>query len=64
MEFTQSNLTAINKAITSGALIVEYDGQKITYRSMGELMRARDLIKSELTTVSRIRHSVATFNRG
>jgi hypothetical protein len=64
MEFTQTNLTAINKAIASGALIVEYDGQKITYRSMSELMRARDLIKSELSAAPRVSHSIATFNRG
>lgn len=64
MSFTQNNLDAVNKAIASGALIVEYDGQKITYRSMGELMRARDLIKSDLASTPRVSHSVATFNRG
>ena len=64
MSFTQNNLDAVNKAIASGALVVEYDGQKITYRSMGELMRARDLIKSDLASTPRVSHSVASFNRG
>lgn len=64
MNFTQTNLDAVNKAIASGALTVEYDGQKIIYRSMSELLRARELIKSELASTPRVSHSVASFNRG
>lgn len=63
MDFTQANLDAINKALTSGTLTVECDGDKITYRSVSELLRIRDLIKSDLGT-PRIGSSVASFTRG
>ncbi|WP_238535631.1 phage head-tail joining protein [Paraburkholderia phytofirmans] len=48
MAFTQQNLDAIEKAIATGTLSVEYNGKRITYRSMGDLLKARDVIKTEL----------------
>lgn len=46
--FTVTQLEAIEAAIGSGELTVEYDGKKVTYRSMADLKAARDLIKAEL----------------
>lgn len=48
MAFTVAQLTAIETAIASGELIVEYDGKKIEYRNMNSLLRARDVIRQEL----------------
>lgn len=48
MAFTVTQLAAIEAALTSGELTVEYDGKRVTYRSMDELRQARDLVRGEL----------------
>lgn len=48
MTFTTSDLTAIESAIASGELTVISEGRQVTYRSMLDLMRARDTIRTEL----------------
>lgn len=52
MGYTVDQLTAVEAAIATGELTVEFTGpggtQKITYRSMADLMQARDLIRAEL----------------
>lgn len=48
MAFTQTDLDAINKAIASGVLEVEFDDEKIKYNSISELLKAKNIIKSEL----------------
>lgn len=66
MAFTQQNLDAIENAIATGTLSVEYNGKRVTYRSMSDLMRARDVIKSELAKqqpASAPRSSVAIYQR-
>lgn len=47
-EFTADNLARINKALASGALSVEYADKKVTYQTTTDLLRLRELIKSEL----------------
>lgn len=42
---TQANLDALEQAIVSGVLSVAYKDRTVTYRSMSELIRARDLAK-------------------
>jgi hypothetical protein len=66
MAFTQQNLDAIENAIATGTLSVEYNGKRVTYRSMSDLMRARDVIKSELAKqqpASTPRSSIAIYQR-
>ncbi|MCD8514638.1 MAG: hypothetical protein LRY31_01090 [Burkholderiaceae bacterium] len=47
--FTQSDLDAINAAIASGELTVRSsDGKQITYRSVSELLQARQTIEADL----------------
>jgi hypothetical protein len=47
--FTQSDLDAINAAIASGELTVRSsDGKQVTYRSMDELLKARQTIEGDL----------------
>lgn len=48
MTFTVDDLNAVETAIASGELTVISEGRQVTYRSMLDLMRARDLIKLEL----------------
>ena len=43
--WTTDDLAAIEKAIASGALKVEYNDRTVTYRSINELKQARELIK-------------------
>lgn len=48
MAFTQSDLDALNAAIASGAKRVRFQTHEVEYQSVSEMLRARDLIKSEL----------------
>lgn len=72
MAFTLSQLNALDSAIASGQLSVNYDGKSITYRSVSELMKARDLVRSELIVSGQLGTgplsnrgpaSLATFSR-
>ena len=48
MSFTIDDLNAIEQAIASGELTDISEGRQVTYRSMLDLMRARDVIRKEL----------------
>lgn len=48
MAFTLAQLSAIEAAIGSGELSVSYDGKTVTYRSVSDLLTARDTIRAEL----------------
>lgn len=48
MAFTQTQLDAIDAAIASGELTVSFGDRSVTYRSMSDLRRARELIKAEM----------------
>lgn len=52
MAFTQQDLVAVERAIASGTLTVEYNGKKVTFRTMGELVQARDLIKADVAAAN------------
>lgn len=66
--FTVTQLEAIESAIASGELTVRYDGKEVTYRSMDDLIKARDVIKGELVAAGTItgtpRRSYAVHSRG
>ena len=57
MAFTTTQLAAIEAALASGELTVEYDGKRVTYRSMAELRQARDLIRGELIAAGTLTES-------
>lgn len=66
-DFSQAQLDALNKMIASGVLRSEYDGQRIEYRTMAELIRARDMVKAALAPTgmtSRVTHVNPVFSRG
>ena len=49
MAVTRSDIDALDKAITSGILSVRHsDGKQIQYRSINDLIRARDIAISLL----------------
>lgn len=48
MAFTKIQLDAVENAIASGELRVMFDGREIIYRSIADLIRARDTIKASL----------------
>lgn len=46
--FTQEQLDAIEAAIASGTLEVSYSDKRVKYRSMSELLQARNMIRQAL----------------
>lgn len=70
MAFTADDLALIDRRIAAGELTVRFaDGKSVTYRSMAELLRARDRIKAELDAAGNGGQPVnrtifATFGRG
>lgn len=68
MAFTQPQLDALDDAIASGALTVRSaDGRMVTYQSMSEMLKARDLMASSLAATSGAaraypRHQLADFS--
>ncbi|TXH90346.1 MAG: hypothetical protein E6Q78_05240 [Rhodoferax sp.] len=52
MAFSQTDLDNINTAIATGEMTVEFNGRRVTYRSMAELERARSIIESDIARAS------------
>lgn len=48
MAYSETDLQAIEKAIARGVTKVKYADKEVTYSSLDELIRIRDLIKREL----------------
>ncbi len=68
MAFSVSQLTAIEEAIGSGELEVSYDGKTVKYRTMDELLKAYNMVRSSLIadgtiTSNRTRVSYAAHSR-
>lgn len=68
MALTQTDLDAINTAIASGELTVRSsNGSQVTYRSLDELVKARDLAKADIAAAASTaraypRHQLADFS--
>ena len=52
MAYTAADLSAVERAIASGVLTCVVNGQTVTYRSIRDLERARDLIRRDIATAS------------
>ena len=48
MSFSEEQLTALEGAISQGTLTVEFNGKRVTYRSLDEMLRLRDIIRKSL----------------
>ena len=46
--FSEAGLAAIEEAIAGGYLRVKYDDKEVTYQSLGELLRVRELIRRRI----------------
>lgn len=53
MAFQQSDLEAVERAIASGELSVSHNGRTVTYRSLADLLKARELISRALAGPAR-----------
>lgn len=48
MAYTTEQLNALDAAIAEGALTVKYQDKQVTYRSLDEMIRIRNLMRDEL----------------
>lgn len=48
MAYTQQQLAALEAAIAEGALTVKYADKAVTYRSLDEMIRIRDMMRDDL----------------
>jgi hypothetical protein len=46
--FSEAGLAAIEEAIAGGYLRVKYDDKEVTYQSLNELLRVREIIRRRL----------------
>jgi len=68
MALTQTDLEALDSAIATGELTVEFDGRRVTYRGVPELLQSRAhvaaVLSAQATTGQRqpgaVRYSFAT----
>lgn len=64
MAFTQTQLDALEISIATGSLSCEFDGKRVQYRSLDEMMRIRETIRGALgLTGGRSRFSLAAFTK-
>jgi len=61
MAFTQSDLDSIDRAIASGELSITHNGRTVTYRSMADLLKARDRIANSIASASTGRNGSYRF---
>lgn len=65
MAWSQTDLDVIEAAIASGTLKVKYTDKEVEYRSLTELLKARDLIRQALgITSGRTTRIFSEFDRG
>lgn len=64
MAFSQADLNNIRTAIAKGELIVEFDGRKVTYRSIDDLLKAEQHIATALATATRSKQSLGSSRKG
>lgn len=67
MAYTADQLQALQDALASGELTVEFDGKRVTYRSIDDLRKAIATVQGELaadgTVPARTRVSYAAFSK-
>ena len=65
MAFTQSDLDVLNAAIATGARSVRYGDKQVDYKTLDEMLRARQIMMQELglITVSS-KKFYGRFNKG
>lgn len=65
MAYTQAQLDALDEAIANGALVVMYDGKRVEYRTLDDLMRARRIVARGLEgSAARVTGWNPSYERG
>ncbi len=64
MAYTQSQLDALEAALASGTLTVEFDGKRVTYRSLDEIQRAIEIVKKGLGQQTHQHFSFTRYSSG
>jgi len=59
MAYTESQAEALREALASGVLTVEYDGKRVTYRSVREIKEALAQVEPALRLSSPACHAAA-----
>ena len=60
MSASQADLDALDRMIASGVLSMAYDGKRVEYRSMAELVQARAMLAAQVAASA---SSVSPFGR-
>jgi hypothetical protein len=63
MAFTNEQLVALDSAISQGVLKVKYSDKEVTFRSLSDMLKLRDMMLRELGQGSSTR-KFAVFNKG
>lgn len=61
---TQADIERLEKAINSGAMSVQYQDRKVTYRSLEEMRSRLVELRRELGQVPRVVRKKTTFSKG
>ncbi|MGB9088901.1 MAG: hypothetical protein WCC29_04865 [Pseudomonas farsensis] len=64
MAYTKADLATVERAIARGEKIVRYSDRTVEYRTVDELIQARNLIQSELARVAGPRSRVTRLYHG
>lgn len=64
MAYTQKHLDAVERAIARGEKVVRYTDRTVEYRSIDELLKARDVIRTSLTEAAGLRSRVVRLYHG
>ncbi len=66
MAYTEAQAGALREALASGVLTVEYDGKRVTYRSVQEIKEALAEVETALARDAgkRVRQIRVTTNKG
>ena len=64
MAYTQAHLAAVERAIARGERVVRYSDRTVEYRTVDELIKARDLIRIELVAAAGPRSRVTRIYHG
>ncbi|MFY1071726.1 MULTISPECIES: phage head-tail joining protein [Pseudomonas] len=64
MAYTQAHLAAVERAIARGERVVRYSDRTVEYRTVDELIKARDLIRTELAQAAGPRSRVVRLHHG
>ena len=64
INFTLQDLTSIEAAIATGALRVEYNDRTVVYRSMNDLLKAREVIRRALGLIKRGGRILCSSSKG